>query len=184
MGRKKRASVNQRAIWVYLENPKIADEWKKAAKNADMSASNFVKNIVNNYLQKVETPVDYEQIQNRLNDAIEEVKQLRSDNAVLSDKLERMSNLLSNYEEQIREHNKDNQLNILNDVENIRDFGRRFIDLIKKNDYLNEDELLDKFNINPTDKTAIKTYREQIEILLDYGLIKRYKGGYLWQGRR
>lgn len=184
MGRKKRAPVNERAIWVYLETPKVADEWKKAAKKAGMSTSNFVKNIVNNHLRQIETPIDYEQTQRRLSEAIGEVKKLRAERDMISGKLERMNNLLESYEKQIKESSEENQMKILNDIDDIRNLGKRFVNLMKKHDYLNEEDLLDKLNVNPTDKHAIKTYREQIEILLDYGLIKRNRGGYIWQGRR
>ena len=37
-------------------------------------------------------------------------------------------------------------------------------------------------HIEPSDSKGIKAIGKQIEILLEYGLIKRYKGGYLWKG--
>jgi len=37
-------------------------------------------------------------------------------------------------------------------------------------------------NIEPDDEQTIKAINRQIETLLEYGLIKRYRGNYRWQG--
>ncbi len=50
VGRKKKAPVVNRVVWVYFDTPAEADIWKKAAKDVDMSASSFVHNIVEEHL--------------------------------------------------------------------------------------------------------------------------------------
>jgi len=181
MGRKKGAPVNTRAIWVYLESPKIAEEWKKESKKNGVSTSTFVKEIVERHLATKGVITSRGTIEDELLDATKKIRELRGENIELNKKLGRQNTLLDRYEEQIRNlQNEKFQDN--GTFEGIREFEEKLIDLLKEKKQIKEEKILDFLHIKPTDNKNIKAIDKQIEILLNYGLIKRYKGGYLWQG--
>jgi len=179
-GRKPKAPKNQRAVWVWLDTPSMVDEWKKMAKESNVSTSAFVKEIVEKHLASQGAITTRGTLEEQLKEAVQQVGELRTENIELNKKLERMNTLLDKYEEQIKDLQNDRFLN--DEFNGIRDFREELVGLLKEKRQIREEKILDLLHIEPSDSKGIKAIGKQIEILLEYGLIKRYKGGYLWKG--
>jgi len=179
-GRKPKAPKNQRAVWVWLDTPSMVDEWKKMAKESNVSTSTFVKEIVEKHLASQGTITTRGTIEDQLKDSVQQIGELRAENIELNKKLERMNTLLDRYEDQIRE--LQNNRFLKDDFNGIRDFREELVELLKEKGQIREEKILDMLHIDSSDSKGIKAIGKQIEILLEYGLIKRYKGGYLWKG--
>ena len=179
-GRKQKAPKNQRAVWVWLDSPQMVDQWKKMARESNVSTSAFVKEIVEKYLASQGTITSRGSLEDQLKDSVKEVGDLRSENIQLNKKLERMDTLLDKYEEQIRDMQNSSFLE--DDFDGVRDFRQDLVDLLKEKHQIKEEKILDLLHIKPGDSKGIKAIGRQIEVLLEYGLIKRYKGGFLWKG--
>ncbi len=178
-GRKPKAPKNQRAVWVWLDTPSMVDEWKKMAKESNVSTSTFVKEVVEKHLASQGAITTRGTIEDKLKEAVQQIGELRSENIELNKKLERMDTLLDKYEEQIKE--SQNNKFIDGEFNGIRDFREELVDLLRDKRQIKEEKILDLLHIDPSDSKGIKAIGKQIEILLEYGLIKRYKGGYLWK---
>jgi len=179
-GRKPKAPKNQRAVWVWLDTPSMVDEWKKMAKESNVSTSTFVKEIVEKHLASQGAITTRGTIEDQLKETVQQVGELRAENIELNKKLERMNTLLDKYEDQIKESQNNKFLD--GKFSGIRDFREELVDLLKEKHQIKEEKILDMLHIEPSDSKGIKAIGKQIEILLEYGLIKRYKGGYLWKG--
>lgn len=179
-GRKPKAPKNQRAVWVWLDTPSMVDEWKKMAKESNVSTSTFVKEIVEKHLASQGAITTRGTIEDQLKEAVQQVGELRSENIELNKKLERMDTLLDKYEDQIKESQNNKFLD--GEFNGIRDFREELVDLLRDKRQIREEKILDLLHIVPSDSKGIKAIGKQIEILLEYGLIKRYKGRYLWKG--
>ncbi len=179
-GRKKKAPKNQRAVWVWLDTPQMVDEWKKSAKESNVPTSTFVKEIVEKHLASQGAITTRSALEYKLKDAVQRVRDLRNENLELNKKLERMNTLLDRYEEQIKKSQNDRFLD--DEFTGIRDFRQELVDLLKEKHQIKEEKILDFLHIRPGDGKGVKAIGKQIEILLEYGLIIRYKGGYLWKG--
>ena len=179
-GRKPKAPKNQRAVWVWLDTPGMVDEWKKMAKESNVSTSTFLKEIVEKHLASQGAITTRGTIEDQLKEAVQQIGEIRTENIELNKKLERMDTLLDKYEDQIKESQNNKFLD--GDFNGIRDFREELVDLLKDKHQIREEKILDLLHIVPSDSKGIKAIGKQIEILLEYGLIKRYKGGYLWKG--
>jgi hypothetical protein len=179
-GRKPKAPKNQRAVWVWLDTPSMVDEWKKMAKESNVSTSTFVKEIVEKHLASQGAITARGTIEDQLKEAVQQGGELRTENIELNKKLERMNTLLDKYEDQIKESQNNKFLD--SEFNGIRDFREELVDLLRDKHQIKEEKILDLLHIVPSDSKGIKAIGKQIEILLEYGLIKRYKGGYLWKG--
>jgi hypothetical protein len=178
-GRKPKAPKNQRAVWVWLDTPQMVDEWKKHAKEANISTSTFVKEIVEKRLATQEAYTAKGTLEDQLKDTVQEVRELRAENIELHKKLDRMNMLLDRYEDQLKDMQNDRFLK--NDFAGIREFKKELVELLKKQHQIKEEKILDFLHIDPNDSKSIKAISKQIEVLIEYGLITRYKGGYLWK---
>jgi len=102
-GRKPKAPKNQRAVWVGVDTPSMVDEWKKRAKESNVSTSTFVKEIVEKHLASQGAITTRGTIEDQLKEASQQLGELRTENIELNKKLERMNTLLDKYEDQIKE---------------------------------------------------------------------------------
>jgi hypothetical protein len=78
------------------------DEWKRKAKESNLSTSTYVKEIVEKHLASQGTITSRGIIEDRVKEAVQQIGELRFENNELNKKLERMNTLLDRYEEQIR----------------------------------------------------------------------------------
>lgn len=180
MGRKKRAPLEPRTIYVYVPTIEMAETWKKAAKKNEVSVSNFIQGIVDKHLTMEGEVTARQSIEEKLKKVEEQNRELREENTELFKKIKRLNTLLDRYEQQIKD--LENEKFLTNgEYEGVRKFKENLVELFKKNENVKEEKILDLLHVNPDDKQTIKAINRQIETLLEYGLIKRYRGGYKWQ---
>ena len=108
-------------------------------------------------------------------------KQLRAENTQLSKQVERLNNLMDRYEEHLQQLKNKQFLNN-GKFNGIREYEQKLIELLKKHKNIKEHDILDMLHVSPSDVGTMKAISKQLELLLDYGIIKMYKGGYQWQG--
>jgi hypothetical protein len=180
MSLKKTTPVKRRTIYVYLPNIELVDLWKKSAKKAGVSISIFVQEAVDRCLAEQGHTTIRHELHNELQDATERIQTLSEENYKLTRKLQRMNMLLERYENQIQD--MENKKFIDDEFQGIRRFEKALIDLFKEKGYINDQKILDLLHVKPTDKERIKALQMQIDLLLEYGLIKVHKGGFIWQG--
>lgn len=182
MGRpKKSTNIKQRTIYVYVPNEQIGHEWKAAAKNAGVSVSAYVQEAMECYLARNNPALNKETLDERYKKSLEKIDSLREEKVELYNKLERMNTLLDRYEKQLKDVEDEKFLSGDN-FNGVRKYNRRLIELFKKERYMNEERILDVLHISPSDVKSIRAIDRQIENLLDYGVIKPQRGGYLWCG--
>ncbi len=181
MGRKKRAPLEPRRIYVYAPSIQMAEKWKKAAKKNGVSISNFIQEVVEKHLRIEGEITAKESIEEKLKKSEEQNRELREENSDLFKKINRLNNLLDRYEKQIKDLENEKFLTA-EEPDGLRGFKENLVDLFRKNKNVKEEKILDLLHIKPDDKKTIKAINKQIETLIEYGLIKRYRGGYLWQG--
>jgi len=173
--------VKQRTIYVYVPDEQICDDWKKAAKKAGVSISAFVQEAMEIYLTRNDPVLSKQTMGEKYRESLAKTDSLKGQNVELNRKLERMDTLLDRYEKQVKD--LENEKFLSGDHFNgIRRYNRRLIELFKKEKYLNEEMILDMLHIPPSDVKSIRAIDRQIENLLNYGVIKPQKGGYVWCG--
>lgn len=181
VGRKKKAPISSRVIWVYFDTPQEADRWKEAAKKVGMSTSNYVHSIVDKFLANHGMAPDRKELDEKIKLLTEENESMRYDYKELKTRYDRLDTLCTKYEADIQELEnsrfKDNQ-----DFEGARPYQQKLIALFKEKKYLNEMQLYDDLGISPSNTIAMQAIGNQLDNLLMYGIIKSWRGGFQWQG--
>jgi hypothetical protein len=173
-----KTTAHTRRITLYLPSKNDVERWNKEANKNGLTTSRFIQNIVNNYFQSGNVLKSQKILEKKLLESNNVVKQLRGENIRLSKQVNMLNILTDRYEEEIK-HLK--QKDFLDDSFNgIRKYERELITLLKRKRNIKEHELLDLLQVSPQDFATIKAINKQIETLLDYGIIKMYKGGYQW----
>jgi hypothetical protein len=179
VGRKKKAPVVNRVVWVYFDTPAEADVWKKAAKDVNMSASSFVHNIVEKHLVNHGTFTGRRELEDDVKRLSDENDRFREKYTDLKLKYDRLDKLCRKYEQDI----KDLELKKFADdsqFKGARQYEQRLVDLFKEHDYLNHEQVLDQLEVDPSDSLTIQAISNQLDNLLSYGLITPWRGGYKW----
>ncbi|MDG6219521.1 MAG: hypothetical protein QCI00_08790 [Candidatus Thermoplasmatota archaeon] len=172
--------AHKRRIVLYLPTKQMMDQWQKAAEKSEMTTSAFIQNIVNTYFENGVTKTAQHQYEKQLKESIESLKQLRQENIELSKQVTMLNTVIERYEDELRRlRNKDFLDNKTFTDE--RKYKKELIELLQSKKHIKEHEVLDLLHIDPTDSETVKAISAQIENLLDYGFIKLYRGGYLWQ---
>lgn len=179
---KRTKTTRKRAVTLYLPTEEMKDNWYKIAKEKKgMSVSNFIIEIVEDYLQKNKEFSTKDDIFNQLKKFTSQNKRLQIENMELQKKVEMLNLLTNRYENQLMKYR--NKTFIENGkFEGIREYHQSLIELFKRKISVNEDELVDLLHINPSDKDSLKAISKQIENLEDYGLIQSIRGGWKWIG--
>lgn len=173
--------MKQRTIYVYVPNEQMCTEWKQAAKKAGVSISAFVQEAMELYLARYDLALSKQTLEEKFQQSLKSIDQLREENIQLHHKLERMDTLLDRYEKQLKDTENDPFLSG-EQYGGIRKYNRRLIELFRKENTLNEEEIPDTLHIPPTDAKSIKAINRQIENLLNYGIITPHRDGYQWCG--
>ena len=133
------------------------------------------------YLARNNPNISRDTLQQRYEKSLNRIEKLEEENEQLLRKLQRDETLLDRYEQQLRE--MENSSFVSHEQFNgIRRYNKRLIELFKHEVYLDEEKILDKLSIPPGDRLSIQAIGEQIENLLQYGVIKPQRGGYVWCG--
>ena len=62
-----------------------------------------------------------------------------------------------------------------------RELNQELINLFKTKKRLRDEDIATMLHLSPDDSKSNEIIMKQIEILVDYGLIKRWRGGYQWR---
>jgi hypothetical protein len=180
MGRKKRTPVKERSIYVYPPSNEMANIWREAAKDREMSISKFITEVVEDYIHEGKGAVSKDVLAKTISDLKEQNERLRSENVELQKKVDMLEVLTDRYEKQLQEYR--NKTFIENDkFEGVREYQQNLIELFKQRTSIAEDEIIDLLHINPQDVETLKAISKQIENLADYGAIEKIRGGWRWK---
>ena len=170
---------HHRRIVLYLPNEEAMVTWHKTAERNNMTTSNFVQEIVNNHLENNVGKTTKDALESRIQTLENENRELRNENLELSKRVKRLDTLTDRYEEELRNLRNKTYLETPHDV--TREFEPKLIELFKQRQLIRDTELTILLQIKPTDSTSVKALMTQLEILQDYGLVKKTSGGYRWQ---
>lgn len=146
-----------------------------------MPISRFIAELLEDQINAKDTGTARKDLQKNISLIEDTNKKIRAENVNLSQQIERLNKLIERYEEQIKQLKQDAWLHN-KEFNGVREYEKKFIELLKDKKYIREEELLDFLHISPFNKNTTKAIMKQLETLLDYGVIKMYKGGYKWQG--
>jgi regulator of replication initiation timing len=144
-----------------------------------LSISKFFSELVEDHITAKTIGSARKDLEQKIFALEDQNKQLRVENTKLSKQVDMLNVLTDRYEDEIKQLKHKNFLN--NDTFNgVREYERKLIDLLKQKRNIKEHDILDLLHVSPNDSVTIKAINRQIETLLDYGVIKMYKGGYQW----
>ncbi len=176
----KTKTTRKRAITIYTPSQEIKEKWYKIAKEEGMSVSNYVFEIVDNHIRQKKGITTKFDILQKLNGIEKQNEILRKENAELQKKVDLLNMLVERYENQLQEYR--NKTFIENDkFEGVRQYQQNLIDLFKQRTSVAEDEIIDLLHINPKDVETLKAISKQVDLLLDFGVIEKIRGGWRWK---
>ena len=146
-----------------------------------MPISKFIGELMEDHLTAAGTGAARRDLEQKILVLEDKNKQLRSENTQLSRQVERLNKLMDQYEEHLQQL-KNKQFLDNGKFNGIRKYEQKLIELLKEHKNIKEHDILDMLHVSPSDVDTMKAISKQLELLLDYGIIKMYKGGYQWQG--
>jgi len=174
--RGKTQTIKDRAVYVYLPSLEMVEDWKERAERADVSTSKFVIERVEDSIRREKGEQGYLsrlELINRLRKSGEELKDLRDENRMLKRLVENLDKELKRYRLQPFVEER---------FEGVRRYDRELIELLKKGDSYNDEEILAHLNIDPSDSDLVKAVSRQLEALGAYGLVDYRGRGWRWRG--
>jgi len=146
-----------------------------------MSISRYISELLEDHINAEGTGTARKDLQKNLLSMEDQNKKLRAENVTLSQQIERMNRLVERYEDQLQQLKQGVWLQN-GKFDGVREYEQRLIDLLREHKRIREEELLDLLHVSPTDANVTKAVLKQLGTLLDYGVIKMYKGCYQWLG--
>ena len=168
---RKKDTIKQRAIYVYLPSVQTAKRWKEVAEKEKVSISKFVVEHVENSLEQEKNHTPRTQLLENLKSYKEENNELRRQNNILNKALDNLDSELKSF--RLKPFLEPS-------FEGIRQYEKELITVFRQRKVLRSDEVLDVLNINSSDQDSIKAINNQLENLQNYGLIKLVRGGWKW----
>ncbi len=165
-------TIKQRRVDVYLPSLEMKERWKEVADDRGQSLSKFVIEQIEDSLNKEDE--DYETRQELLeeNRELEEkVKELEKDVEVYRESYDKL-------EEELKEHRAKD----FTEARGSREFSKELIQLLKKERFIEFEDIYDKLDIDPSDSEVVKGFQEQLKTLKEYGLVKEEERGWRWEG--
>ncbi len=175
----KRTPVKERSIYVYVPTNKMANRWKKLAKKSGLSISQYVLNVVENYIGDESMAASQGDLNRRLGELEGQNTQLRNENLALSKRVKMLNVLTDRYEEDLK-NLKNRQFQDESSFDGVRQYEHELINLLKERDVVKEHELLDLLHIDHGDAVSVRLINQQLDNLFSYGLVRRSKGGLIW----
>lgn len=176
-----RVSVKRRSVSVYLPTDEMVDRWKRMADKAGLSLSQYVQNIVDDYIWNKILNVLGDEFDEHIDDIKEQNRQLKKLGSVLSDRhkiigdMSRMlkKSMISLENQQFRENSP---------LWKMENYKLRIITFLKEQDVTEEHELLDFLHIDhdDTESEHVKFLNQLLEDLVNFNLIKRRNGKITW----
>ncbi|MEM2182792.1 MAG: hypothetical protein QXQ62_01485, partial [Candidatus Bathyarchaeia archaeon] len=174
--RGKTETIKERTVYIYLPSLEMVEDWKRRAERAGVSLSKFVIERVLDSIRREDGEEGYlsrADLIKRLRDAEEEVKRLREENRLLRRLVENLDNELRRYRAAsfLEEH-----------FEGVRRFDKELIELLRGGGVYNDEEILARLNIDPSNADLVKAVSKQLELLEEYGLVEFTGRGWRWKG--
>ncbi len=157
----------------------MLDDWHKAAEKANMTTSAFIQHIVNSYFENGIPSTSKKQYEKRITELSDTIRKLRMENVDLSKKVTMLNTLADRYETELKRFRNKDFLD--KSFSGIRNYEQELVDLLRSGKNIKEHEILDVMHVDPNDTETVKAINQQLQNLLDYGIIKIYRGGYQWQ---
>lgn len=165
-------TIKQRRVDVYLPSIDMKKKWKEVADERGQSLSKFVIELVEDSLNREDE--DYESRQELLEEnreLKEKIKELEKDVKVYRESYDKL-------EEELKEHRAKD----FTESGGSRKFSKELIQLLKKERFVEFEDIYDKLDIDPSDTEMVKAFQEQLKTLEEYGLVKEEDRGWRWQG--
>jgi hypothetical protein len=170
----KTKAINKRYVYAYLPSPQAVDDWKARAKKSNVSISQFILEHVTNSLQQEDGEEGYKprsELIEELRKRDEVIEKLTRDNEITRLALERVEGELRRYRAApFLEEN----------FHGTRKYDTKLIELLKKGDPVDSNQLYRYLRISPKDSDLVKAVSNQLDNLQSYGLIEKTHRGWRW----
>ena len=145
-----------------------------------MSVSNFILEIIDNHIRQNKGITTKYDILQKINDIEKQNEILRNENVELQKNVDMLNMLVERYENQLQKYR--NKTFIENDkFEGVREYQQNLINLFKQRTSVAEDEVIDLLHIDSKDVETLKAISKQIDLLQDFGVIEKIRGGWRWK---
>ena len=168
----KKKELKQRAIYVYPP-AEMAENWKNRAQKSGASISKFVIEHVENSLGLVEDDYRSRSI------VIEENRQLRDALAEKEKRNHHLELLVDKLEEDLRLYRS----RLITDpgYTGATPYDKKLVSLLREPGTHNQDSILSRLRVKPTDTEVIKAISVQLENLEAFGLLRNTSKGWIWR---
>ena len=170
---RKTESIKKRHIDVYLPNLVMVSEWKAAAEEARTSVSKFVVETMEEALRDEGKGPRYSK-----RDLINRNKFLELENERLKEEV----TLKSRAYESLDRENRGLRLQVFQHPEEsgLKKLDRDLIALFREKKKLLYDEILPELGIKPTDMGEVTSLQNELQLMMQFGLIKPEYHGWRW----
>ncbi len=168
----KTETIKQRSIYVYLPSHDMVQRWKTLAQNSGTSISKFVAEHVENSLREEEA--EYKS----RSTLIEENRNLSE---TLNEKERRIGHLellVEKLEQDLGQYRA--QMFTDEEFTGVRSYDKKLIELLREPGVHDNDVILSRLGIKPSEVDSIKAVSKQLELLQSYGLVKATPRGWSW----
>ncbi len=169
----KTETIKQRSIYVYLPSQAMIQRWKTLAKTSGTSISKFVAEHVENSLRQ-EEEAGY-----KSRSTLIEQNRLLSE--TLNEKERRIRHLdllVEKLEQDLRQYRA--QMFTDEDFTGVRSYDKKLVEILREPGVHDNDAILSRLGIKPTEEGSIKAVSKQLELLQSYGLVKATPRGWSW----
>jgi len=177
--KKKVTNVSQRTVKVFAESKEQLERWKKAATNAGTSLSRFLREITDAHISGDKAIKESYEYENKIIGLQKQNSIIMSENNQLQKALERTKQNLEILETELHEIKYGPFLD--KDFSGKRQINQELVKLFKKKGRLREENIATLLHIDPADSKTNEIVLNQINTLIEYGLIHRWRGGYEWK---
>lgn len=176
----KTKTTRKRSITIYPPTQEMKDKWFKIARQEGLSVSNFTIEAVEDYIQERKGFTSKDKLSKKLKTLTGQNERLCNENIELQKKVDMLNMLTNRYEKQLQEYR--NKTFIENGkFEGVREYQQHLVELFKQKSSIAEDEIIDLLHISPRDTETLKAISKQIELLQDFGVVEKIRGGWRWK---
>ncbi len=183
-------SVKRRSVFVCLSTVEMADKWKRLAKKAGLSLSQYIQNIVESHIKKFEEPTNLNDLGGQI-DRIKEmsncIEKQQSDiekqQLDMEKKIKMIRDRDNRDKERLEECIREKIIKVFKEgdfFEGIRKYNSDLTNLLKEKGVVKEDELMDLLHIDLDDTELVKATNQQLENLIAYNIIERCNEDLVW----
>jgi len=168
-----------RVVKVYAESMEQYQRWKRAAKAKNTCLSRYAREVLDSFISGDWGSKEALELEKQILELQNSNALLLAENAKLKAICNRLEQNLGSLEEQLREIKYGSYLD--KEFSGKRELNSELIKLFKDKKRLREEDIFTLLHIDPNNIKDNEIILNQINILLDYGLIIRHRGGYEWR---